>query len=324
MRFVRTLIHSARIWCRKHLPETALDALRALSRCRHSRSKALNRKNSPLLKLGDLAADLRSAGFRAGDVIMVHSSLSSIGRVEGGAATVIASLIELLTDEGTLIMPCYNSAGSFLRNLKHGKMLDLRTSPSATGKITEVFRAHPGVLRSSHPFSSSCAIGKHAEYATNGHEMAPEVCHADSPVGRLVELKGKVVGIGISIAQGLGVAHYMEDTWEGFPFEVHTPKFPVKYINSSCEMVERDVCRFDPGIARTRIDYPEGAWICEKLAYHLARKGILERFKFGDAESWVMQADVLYEELKRLATKHVTMYLTEDKLTDENRDTESW
>jgi len=276
------------------------------------------------LKHDDLVADLRSAGFRAGDIIMVHSSLSSIGKVEGGAATVIESLIDLLTDEGTLIMPCYNSAESFLRNLKHGQLLDLRTSPSATGKITEVFRTHQGVLRSSHPFSSSCAIGKNAEYATNGHEMAPEVCHADSPVGRLVELKGKVVGIGIPIAQGLGVAHYMEDTWDGFPFEVHTSRFPVKYINSSGEMVDREICRFDPGIARTRIDYPEGAWICERLTSHLARKGILKRFKFGDAESWVMQTDVLFEELKRLAAKHVTMYLTENELNDKNKDTESW
>lgn len=324
MKIARTLSHNARIWCRKYLPEAVVDALRAPSRYIRSRKKAASRKDSPLIKRDALVADLKGAGIRPGDIIMVHSSLSRIGNVDGGAPAVIDSLIDLLTDEGTLIMPCYNSAESFLREFRHGNLLDLRTSPSATGKVTEVFRTRTGVLRSSHPFSSSCAMGKHAEYVTKGHDLAPEVCHASSPVGRLVELKGKVVGIGIPIAQGLGVAHYMEDTWDGFPFEVHTPELSVKYIDPSGKTVERKVCRFDPEIARTRIDRPEGAWICERLTAHLARKGILKRFKFGEAESWVMQADLLFEELKRLAARNVTIYLTEDKLTDENRDTENW
>jgi len=268
--------------------------------------------------------DLRNAGFKAGDTVMVHSSLGSIGKVEGGAVTVIESFIEVLTSEGTLVMPCYNSAETFLRDLKHNQTLDLRNTPSATGKITETFRTYPGVIRSSHPFSSSCAIGKNAQYITDGHALAPEVCHAGSPVGRLVAMKGTVVGIGIPIAQGLGVAHYMEDTWDGFPFEVHTPNFSVKYINTDGELVEREICRFDPLVARTRIDYPEGEWICEKLTEHLHRKGILQWFKFGSADSWMMQSDILFEELKRLAGKGVTMYLTPDKLTDENRDFENW
>jgi hypothetical protein len=137
-------------------------------------------------------------------------------------------------------------------------------------------------------------------------------------------MKGLVVGIGIPIAQGLGVAHHMEDTWDGFPFEVHSPYFRARYIDSGGNHVEREICRFDPQVARTRIDQPEGKWICEKLTEHLHRKGILRRFNYGRADCWVMQSDILFEELKRLASKGVTMYLTPNKLTDENRHIESW
>jgi len=232
--------------------------------------------------------------------------------------------LDVVTDEGTVIMPCFNSAEQVVKDMKSGKQLDLRDMKSATGIITETFRTQSGVCRSSHPFSSVCAWGKQAEYIVSGHATHEHVCHENSPVGRLVELNGKVVGIGIPIAQGLGVAHYLEDTWDKFPFNVHTSPFEVSYIDNEGNPVKRLVSRYDPYVSRTRIDYPEGAWIGEKLTNHLTNKGILKRFTFGDVDSWIMEAVPLYNELKRLAEKGVTMYLTEDRLTDQNRDVSNW
>ena len=255
---------------------------------------------------------------------MVHSSLSRIGNVEGGAEAVIEALLNAVTDDGTVIMPCYNSADSVFRDLKRDELIDLRKSTSATGKISEVFRTWPGVTRSSHPFSSACAWGKMAEYITRDHASDPNVCHTQSPVGRLIELKGRVIGIGIPLAQGLGVAHCLEDTWDGFPFDVHTTPCAVAYIDSQGEKINREVCRYDPKVARTRIDYPEGAWIGKKLTAHLKARAIMKPFRCGHANSWIMEAADLFEELKRLASKNVTMYLTENRLTAQNRDVENW
>ena len=43
----------------------------------------------------DLIADgLQSLGLKRGDIVIVHSSLSSFGYVEGGADTVIVALLE--------------------------------------------------------------------------------------------------------------------------------------------------------------------------------------------------------------------------------------
>ena len=237
---------------------------------------------------------------------------------------VTESLLQTVTPEGTVIMPCYNSADEAFRRSRKGDPLDLRTATSAVGKITEVFRTWDGVARSSHPFSSSSAWGKHANFITSGHTNGPHVCHADSPVGRLVELKGRVVGIGIPIAQGLGVAHYLEDTWDGFPFEVHSDITEITYIDAEGQPVTREVSRYNPKVACTRIDYPDGQWICKTLTEHMIRKGVMKVFKYGQADLWIMEASELFEELKRLARKNVTMYLTEDKLTDENRDVSNW
>jgi aminoglycoside 3-N-acetyltransferase len=318
------LKYNIRQWCKRHLPDSVIDAVRRPSRFVRSRKRSASRETSPLLGRERLVADLSNAGIQAGDVVMVHSSLSQIGNVDGGAETVIRSLIDVVTTDGTIMMPAYNSADRMIRDLKQGELMDLRSSRSGTGAITESFRTWPDVFRSSHPFSSVCAWGMHARYVTADHATGPEVCHADSPVARLVELKGKVIGIGISIAQGLGVAHYLEDTWDGFPFEVHTGCFPVTYIDCDGTRVSRDICRFDPTVSRTRIDNPQGTWILRNLTAHLAHRGILKRFPFGEADSWIMEAEVLHRELKRLAAKDVTMYLTEDQLTDRNRDIENW
>jgi len=279
---------------------------------------------SRLITEDELAADLNAAGFSEGELLMVHSSLSRIGNVEGGPDAVIKAFIKTVGKSGTLVMPAYNSAQEALKQSRSGDYIDLRTHPSAVGKITETFRKWPEVKRSSHPFSSCCAWGALAADITESHHINSDVCHVGSPVGKLVALNGRVVGVGIPLAQGLGVAHYVEDTWDQFPFEVHSEEMEVSYINAAGEKITRMIRRYNPAITRTRVDYPEGAWINEQLTNHLTRAGIMQPFKFGEAESWYMHSSDLAEEIKRLAAKGVTMYLTKDKLTGQNRSIETW
>ncbi len=47
----------------------------------------------------DLCRDLRALGVTAGAALMVHASLRRIGRVPGGADSVIGSLMDVLTPE---------------------------------------------------------------------------------------------------------------------------------------------------------------------------------------------------------------------------------
>ena len=50
-------------------------------------------------------------GFEPGDRVMVHSSLSSMGHVEGGAGTVVQAFLDVLGPEGTLMVPTFTHSG---------------------------------------------------------------------------------------------------------------------------------------------------------------------------------------------------------------------
>jgi hypothetical protein len=53
----------------------------------------------------DIVAGLQEIGLKEGDTVIVHTSLSSIGYVCGGAQTVIEALIEVVGEDGTIMMP---------------------------------------------------------------------------------------------------------------------------------------------------------------------------------------------------------------------------
>jgi aminoglycoside 3-N-acetyltransferase len=299
------------------LPGFIAQPLRAFYRRLDAMLKAYRRASITQVNTEALVAALRSAGVREGDTIMVHSSLSRIGNVKGSADAVIRSLTAAVTPEGTVLMPAYGSADTAQADYAQGTPVDLRTRRSQTGAITEKFRTWPDVSRSSHPFSSVCAWGRHADYITSAHDTDPRICHKDSPIGRLVELGGKVVGIGVSLGP-ISIYHVIEDTWEEFPFRVYSDPFRMEYIDAVGDRVTRDVVRYDQRIAATRIDREAGAWIRDQFTAHFERKGILQRFRFGSAESWVMDTGDLCAELKRLAGGGITMYLTRDEWTARN------
>jgi len=108
----------------------------------------------------DIASGLRDLGIDRGDVVFVHSSLSTFGYVEGGADTVIDALLDVLGPDGTLAMPTF-TWGEF--HDKIGIVFDVANTPCETGRIPETFRKRPGVIRSGHICHSVAACGPHAE-----------------------------------------------------------------------------------------------------------------------------------------------------------------
>ena len=268
--------------------------------------------------LANLKADLTSAGFKPGDVLMVHSAMSKVGNVDGGAETIIQSLLETVAPFGTIMMPAYGSAADVEEGMKTDDIIDLQNQKSYMGKITEVFRTWPGAKRSSHPFSSVCAIGDHSQYMLADHAKDPNISHAESPLGRIVEKDAQIIGIGVTIAVGMAVSHVLEDTDETFPIEVHAPVFEAKYIDADGNAVTRDVIRFDPEVSKTRIGSPNTEWINEMLTQHFTKLGVMRHFQFGKADSWVMNAAPVFKELKRLAEKGITIYLTEAQWQEMN------
>ena len=87
------------------------------------------RAREPLVTGDDIVRGVRQLGVKDGDLLQVHSSLSSFGYVEGGADAVVGALLEAVGSGGTVMVPTFNHGGA--------DIYDPATTPSHNGAITE-------------------------------------------------------------------------------------------------------------------------------------------------------------------------------------------
>ncbi len=163
-----------------------------------------------------IISDLQSAGIPSGDVLLVHSSLKSIGQVDGGAWSVIEALVEVTNPNCTLVMPTFSY--SFLRDgdhIENPPYHPLRT-PSQVGLITEFFRFYPGTIRSKHPTHSVAALGPAAEQIIAGHRPTDSPFSRNSPFGRLCEYDTEIMFLGCGVGTN-STLHAVED-WLDLPY----------------------------------------------------------------------------------------------------------
>ncbi|MFP3902674.1 MAG: aminoglycoside N(3)-acetyltransferase [Armatimonadota bacterium] len=106
----------------------------------------------------DIMNGLAEVGLREGDVVLVHSSLSAFGWVDGGADVAIDALLDTVGAAGTVVVPTF-TWGPF-RNQPR-VTFDLQNTPvkDEVGIIAETFRQRPEAQRSTHIVHSVAAIG---------------------------------------------------------------------------------------------------------------------------------------------------------------------
>ncbi len=159
----------------------------------------------------DIKAAFKEVGVKKGQAIMVHTSLSSLGYVCGGAQSVIEALLESVGEEGTIMMPTQlwknldPKTGGYWQEPEEWwdvireniPAYDKMVTPTNTmGAVSEMFRQWPGTLRSAHPVRSVAARGHYAGYLTENHDLS-DIFGDSSPIGRLYELDGYVLLIGV-------------------------------------------------------------------------------------------------------------------------------
>lgn len=138
-----------------------------------------------------LKQQLRNLGIRPGMSLLVHSALRRVGPVDGGADTVIDTLLELLGPEGTLMMSTVSGNVNYEQPVFHADY-----TPSTVGVLGNVFRQRPGAVRSLHPVHSVVGLGPKAAFFTAGHLDAPTPWSPDSPYGKLMRHGGFILFLG--------------------------------------------------------------------------------------------------------------------------------
>ena len=159
----------------------------------------------------DILEALEKVGVTQGRTIMVHTSLSKLGFVCGGAQIVIEALMESVGENGTIMMPTQSwknldpTAGVHWEEPEewwqairdNWPAYDKDITPTNTmGAVAEMFRRWPGTFRSEHPARSVAANGKNAQYLTENHDLS-NIFGDESPIGKLYDLDGYVLLIGV-------------------------------------------------------------------------------------------------------------------------------
>lgn len=215
-------------------------------------AEVIDRTDDPVT-IERIVGDLRELGVEAGDLLFVHSSLSAIGWVSGGAQAVVEGLLGTVGPNGTLVMPAHTGQYTDPADWEHPPIpedwvetvretrpaFDPRRSPTrGLGRIPETFRTYPGVVRSDHPLYSVAARGPAADRIAGSHPsdfgLGPE-----SPMGRIYDREGKVLLLGTDheTNTSLHLAEHLADVETG---EV-TRRAPVRRRGERVEIEYRDI-----------------------------------------------------------------------------------
>ena len=150
---------------------------------------------------------------------MVHCRMSALGRVVGGAETVVRALLDAVGPDGTLVAYTGwqdappDDLGAFDAETRRAYLeehpaYDPRAALASRdhGRVAEAMRTWPGACHSGHPEAGVAAVGPLAGALTVSHPY-DDAYGAGTPYARLVELGGRVAMLGAPLATATLVHH---------------------------------------------------------------------------------------------------------------------
>jgi aminoglycoside 3-N-acetyltransferase len=208
-----------------------------------------------------IAAGLKDVGLKKGDVILLHSALSSLGHVKGGADTVIDAFLDVLGPKGTLVVPIFGDLGI----------------------ITTKVQERPEAVESVHPAAAVAAIGAKADEICRDHWKAATSHGVDTPYMRIAEMGGYVLLLGVD--QDRNTSLHSAEALECMPY--------LKTITAAFEGPDGETegsWDYFPGPHRDFIG----------LDPHLRQKGIMKVGKVGTAMTRLMKSKDMIDEVRAM------------------------
>lgn len=237
-----------------------------------------------------VSKELRQFGFDLGDILVLHSSLASIGEVIGGADAVINAFTDILGSNGTLIVPTFTY--SFKSFGDKNTPFCPSESPSLCGLISETLWRRPDACRSLHPTHSVAAVGFFAREMVKGHEKTAPL-GIGSPFHKLSQIGGFVMLLGVGQEQN-ALLHTAETVAE----------VPYLHISYSDNQTGIEYARIKENNTVKEVPVSEVPGCSAGFAKGdlvLRERGIVEEGMVGSAKGLLMKAenviDVMVEKL---------------------------
>ena len=182
----------------------------------------------------DFKSQLLELGLKAGDVVLMHSSMKAL-KTNKSPIEFINDIISFLGSEGTLLIPGF----SFESVNAENPIFKAKETEPCVGLIPRTFFRIPGVTRSLHPTHSVCAFGKRAKELTSGHILDETPVGLYSPIMQMLDYNGKILFVG-NILHACTFMHGVEEI-VGAPYTL--AKERVHYIieDENGQVIEKDM-----------------------------------------------------------------------------------
>jgi aminoglycoside 3-N-acetyltransferase len=246
---------------------------------------------------------LESCGAFKADLLLVHSSLSACGSIDGGPATVISALRSWITDKAALALPTHT--WSYPDATGVAPVYDFQSTPSVVGTITNHYWRQPEVVRSLHPSHSIAVSGPRAEELCRGHELCETPCGPGTPYLRIAEGDSSVLMFGATMDK-YTLYHTAEDAAD-VPYLYLPEQVTLRSRTADGEVKSIQTWRQDMSVARR----------FEATADWLVDEGLLLRRKLGLGELlFVPSARALHERVVEMMRRD-PLFLVDEKARPE-------
>lgn len=244
-----------------------------------------------------LVRDFKNIGIGAGDTVVVHSSMKSMGYVQGGPHCVIAALLAVLGEQGTLAFPTFTYEPSYADSFYSNK-----ETPSCVGLLSETFRKMDGVYRTNHPTHSVALCGRLTTMLVQDEELDDTPMGVHSPYQRFADVGAKILMLGCSLDHN-SFMHAMEEA-AGVEYALRG--------HQEYTVVDAEGNTSTRRVRRHNFKRPNGV-ICQryKRSLDVLDDGDYKRATIHGAESVLIQCAALKEKaLKKMKTD--PLYFVDD------------